>query len=102
MNEIAGLRTRDQFSSRAPAYFADAGEHVGDRLLLSMMMYSRPRSRLDLEQAAPDCRRDAKRWRDSGATFGARRLRCSRIEFSGADDADFAEELMASRINLQR
>lgn len=90
MNEVSGLRTRDRFSSRAPSYFTDAGEHVGDRLLLSVMMYSRPRSRLHLEQATPDCRGDAERRRDSGATFGAWRLRCSRIEFGGADDVDFS------------
>lgn len=89
MNEVSGLRTRDRFSSRTPSYFADAREHVGDRLLVSVMMYSRPRSRLHLEQAAPDSGRDAKRWRDSGATFGAWRLRCSRIELGGADDVNF-------------
>src|SRR5438270_12786737 len=59
MNEIAGLRTRDRVSSLAPADFADAGEDIGDRLLLSMMMDARARSRRYLEQAAPNCRREA-------------------------------------------
>src|SRR4051794_3945565 len=45
MNEIPGLRTGDRFPTDAPANFADAGEDVGDRLLLPVMMYpgSRPR-----------------------------------------------------------
>jgi len=100
MNEIAGLRSRDRFSLFAPADFADAGEDVGDRLLLSVMMDSRPRSRLYFEQAAPDCRRDAERGRDSGATFGARRLSCALIEFSRADDVNCSKSSWRSRINL--
>src|SRR3978361_1187768 len=88
MNEIAGLPPRRRFGCFAPANFADAGEHVGDGLLLSMMMDSRPGSRLHLEQASPDRRGDAERPRDGGATFGARRLRCSWIEFSRTDDVD--------------
>src|SRR5437879_5843614 len=88
MNEIAGLRARDRLSSLAPAYFADAGEDVSDRLLLSMMMNSRPRSRLYLEQTAPNRRRDAERRCDGRATFRARRLRRTSIEFSWADDVN--------------
>src|SRR5712671_5661853 len=88
MNEIAGLCARDRLSSVAPAYFADAGEDIGDRFLFSVMMNARPRSRCYLEQATPDGRRDAERWCNSGATFGARRLRRALIEFSRADDVD--------------
>src|SRR4030081_684220 len=40
MNEIAGLRARYGFAFCTPAYFADAGEDVGDRFLLSMMVNS--------------------------------------------------------------
>jgi hypothetical protein len=53
MNEIAGPGTRNRFSAYAPADFADSGEHVSDRFLLSVMMNSGPRSRLHFEQAAP-------------------------------------------------
>src|SRR5436190_23156574 len=44
MNEIAGLCTRNRFSSFAPADFADAGEDVGDRLLLAVMVNAGPGS----------------------------------------------------------
>ena len=88
MDEIAGLRARCELTSCTPAYLADAGQHVGNRLLLSMMMNSGPRSRFNLEQAAPDRRRDADVQRDGGATFGARRLCSSKIELIWADDAN--------------
>ena len=101
MNEIAGLRARNRFSSFAPADFADAGEDVGDRLLLSVMMHARARFRRHLEQAAPDDRRYAERRRDGGATFRARRLRCSRIEFSRLTMWIAAEGFMVSRINFE-
>src|SRR5476649_2858634 len=55
------FRARAKFSCCAPAHFADAGEDVGDRLLLSVMMNSRPRFRFHLEQAAPDRRGNAQR-----------------------------------------
>src|ERR1700688_3561847 len=42
VNEIAGLCARDRFALCSPAYFAGTGEDVGDRLLLTMMMNSRP------------------------------------------------------------
>ena len=88
MDEVASLCARDEFAAFTPADFADAGEDVCDRLLLSMMMNSCPRSRLYLEQAAPDRRCDAQCGRDSRATFGAPRLCCSAIELSRADDMD--------------
>ena len=88
MDEIAGFRARSEFASVAPADFADAGENVGDRLLLAVMMNACPRSRRHLEQAAPDRRRNAERRRDGGSALGARRLRRSRIEFGRADDVD--------------
>src|SRR6267154_3543 len=88
VNEVAGLRVRYEFTSCTPANLADAGEHIGDRLLLSMMVNSGPRSRFDLEQAAPDGKSNAQRRCDSLATFGARRLRGSEVEFRWADDVD--------------
>src|SRR3981189_1381914 len=38
MNEIAGLCTRDRFTSFAPADLADAGEDGGDRPLLPLIV----------------------------------------------------------------
>jgi hypothetical protein len=93
MNEIAGPRTRPMFSLRAPAYFADAGENVGNRLLLSVMVNSCPRSGFHLEQAAPDRRSDTERRRDCRASFGARRLRGRAIEFIRADDMDCSSKI---------
>src|SRR5882724_12159130 len=88
MNEVAGLPVRYEFTSCTPANLADAGQHISDRLLFSMMVNSGPRSRFNLEQAAPDGRSNAQRRCDSLATFGARRLCGAQIEFSRADDVD--------------
>src|ERR1700704_5235927 len=88
MNEVASLRVCGIFSSCAPAYFAAPGEDVCDRLLLSMMMNSCPRTWFHLEQTAPDGRSDAQCWRDRRATFGAGRLCGSGIELDRADDVD--------------
>lgn len=100
MNEIAGACTRDRFASFAPADFADAGEDVSDRLLLSMMMDSRPRSRLHLEQSAPDGRCNAERRRDGGATFEPDVCAVPRSNSAGLTMWIAADELMASRISL--
>ena len=54
MNEISGLCTRNQFSSFAPANFADARKNVRDRLLFAVMMNARPGSRFNFEQPTPD------------------------------------------------
>jgi hypothetical protein len=59
MDEIASLCACEMLSLRAPAHFANAGQHVGYRVLLSMMMNSGPRSRFDFEKTSPDCRSDA-------------------------------------------
>src|ERR1700733_4911730 len=42
VNEIAGLRACDRFSLCPPTYFTGAGEDVGDRLLLAMVMNPGP------------------------------------------------------------
>ena len=98
MNEIARRRTRDRFSSGTPANVADSQKNVCDRLLFSVMVNTRARSPCDHEQATPGRRRNAEPRRDRGEAFGARRLRCSPIEFSRADDVCMtAEELMASQ-----
>jgi len=86
MNEIARRRTRDRFSSGTPANVADSQKNVCDRLLFSVMVNTRARSPCDHEQATPGRRRNAEPRRDRGEAFGARRRRCSPIEFSRADD----------------
>ena len=53
MNEVAGFRAGNVFAARSPANFADTCEHIGDRLLLTMMMDAGACSRLDLEQPGP-------------------------------------------------
>src|SRR5262245_24815404 len=88
MNEIAGLCACRKFSSFTPTHFASAGEDVGDRLLLSMVVNSSPRSRSDSEQTAPDSRRDAQRGSYSRTAFGARCLGGPGIELRRADDMD--------------
>jgi hypothetical protein len=52
MDEIAGLRARSVFATRAPVDFADR-QNIGDGLLLSMMMDAGTSSRFDLEQPTP-------------------------------------------------
>src|SRR6266699_5531853 len=88
MDEIAGFRARSVFAPRAPADFAGAGQDIGDRLLLSMMMDACTGSRLDLEQPAPQRRLDAELRRDRGQAHGAWRLCRSRVESGWADNAN--------------
>lgn len=88
MNEIPGRRASGKLASFAPAYLACAGEDVSDRLLVPMMMNSGPRSRLDLEQAAPDRGRDADFRRNGGSAFRARRLCRSAVKLTRTDDVN--------------
>lgn len=88
MDEVAGLRARAMFASRAPADLADPRQDIGNRLLLAMMVDARASSRPDLEQPAPHLRWDAELRRDCGKAHGARRLRRSWIERGWADNAN--------------
>jgi len=88
MNEIAGLRSSNRFSPRAPTDFADPGQNVGDGLLLSVMMDTRARSGGHREEAAPDCRCDTERGCNRGAALGPWRLCRLLIELSRAHNAD--------------
>src|SRR6478672_6725994 len=72
----------------APAYFAGAGQHVDDRLLLPVMVDACSRSRHHFEHAAPDRRIDTHR--RGKLPRGVRSLasgRCA-VEFSRAHDMD--------------
>ena len=62
---------------------------IGDRLLLSMTMNARTRSRLDLEQPAPQRRLNAELRRDRGQAHGACCLCRSRIKSGRADNANW-------------
>src|ERR1700689_2667029 len=88
VDEIAGLRARREFAALAPAYFAYAGQHICDGLLLAMMVNSGAGARLDLEHAAPHRRFDAELRRDGGQAFRARRLQRALVEFTGVNDTD--------------
>jgi hypothetical protein len=88
MNEIAGFRVRGILSARTPAHFADARQHIGNRLLLAMMMDACTGSRHDFEQAAPQRRLDAELRRDRGQADGARRLCRARVESGRADNTN--------------
>ena len=88
MNEIAGFRSRREFTPHSPADFTDARQDIGDRLLLSMMMNSRAGARSHLEQSAPQHRLDAELWRDRRQAHRSWRLRRSLIESGRTDNAD--------------
>ena len=77
MDKVAGLRPRGELAPCAPPDLADAKKDERDRLLLSVMMNSGLRARLDLEQPAPYRRCDAER----GAI--AARAVSARVEWKG-------------------
>src|SRR5690242_5715020 len=88
MDEIAGSGLRGEFPALAPAHLAGALEHVGDGLLLAMVMNSGPPSRLDDEDSAPQRGLDTARRRDRRRALRARRLRGTAIELRRTDDRD--------------
>jgi hypothetical protein len=89
MDEVARFRARGVFASRAPTHFADARQHIGDRLLLSVMMYTRTGSRIDLEQPTPQGRLNAELGCDRGEAHGTLRLCRSRVKSGRADNANW-------------
>jgi hypothetical protein len=88
VDEIAGLRARREFAALAPAYFAYAGQHICDGLLLAMMVNSGAGARLDLEHAAPHRRFDAELRRNCSLAFRAGRLQRAPVEFTGVNDTN--------------
>ena len=88
MNEIARLRASAAFAIRAPAHFAYAGQHMGDGLLLAMMVNTGASARLNLEHAAPHRRFDAELRRNCSLAFGAGRLQCALVEFTRVNNTD--------------
>ena len=89
MNEIAGFGARREFALRPPADLADAREHVGDCLLLAMMMDAGTGSGLDLKQSSPHGRLNAKLGRDCGKAHRTCRLRGPEVESGWAYDVDW-------------
>jgi hypothetical protein len=89
MDEISGFPARRAFALRTPADFAVAGEDIGDRLLLAMMMNTCAGSRQDLEQAAPQRRSDAELRGYSRQAHRAWRLCRPAVEFGRADNANW-------------
>src|SRR6202022_2357812 len=88
VNEIAGLRARDEFAVRAPTHFAYARQNVCDGMLYAVMVNARPSALLDLEHARPQLRFDAGLRRNCGQALRAGRLQRALIEFRRANDAD--------------
>jgi hypothetical protein len=66
IEEIARLQGGIKLPSVAPANVRRAAEDIGDRVLLSMMMYSGAGSRLDGEETSPHRRLYAGPCTDSG------------------------------------
>jgi hypothetical protein len=107
MNEIAGLRTRNELTVVTPTDLANAREDVGDRLLLSVMVnagprsrFHGPRSRFHLEQAAPDGGCNAERGGDSGAPFRTGVCAVPVSNSAGLTMWIAAGELIASGVSL--
>ena len=68
-----------------PTNFADPLQHVGDGLLLAVMVYPGARSRHHLEQAAPQGRVYAAVRRNRRKAYGTRRL-CGVLDKRGRTD----------------
>src|SRR5579862_7558506 len=97
MDEIARFGDSHMLAARAPANFAGAREHVGDRFLLAMMVNSGAGAWRNVEQAAPHGRLNPELRRDCRASLGSRRLRRSGVEFIGTDYADRWADLSGHR-----
>ena len=69
MDEVGGLRVRDEFVVGTPTNLAETMEHKCNCPLISMMVNTRSRTRLNLENSVPDGRRNSQLRRDHGATF---------------------------------
>ena len=91
MNEVTGVGVRDEFALCSPAYVAVSGEYVRDRLLVSVMVDSRPRAGLDFKNATPQDRIDEKFRRNSGSAFRTRRLCGTEVELLRANNVDRIE-----------
>jgi hypothetical protein len=98
MNKISGLCTRDRFSSFAPANLADARKKVRDRLLFPVMPVRDPGSTSNSPPQMVDAI-------PSAGAIAARRSELGVCAVARSNSAGLtmwiaAEELMASRVNL--
>jgi hypothetical protein len=86
--EVAGLRSCVKLASVAPANVASPAQDIRDRVLLSVMVYSRTCSRLDQEEPSPYWRSDASPWIDCRSALRSRCLRRGGVELFGTDDTN--------------
>src|SRR4029077_4094748 len=91
VNEVTGPGARDEFALCSPAYVAVSREYVRNRLLISVMVDSRPGAGLDFKSAAPQGRIDKEFRRNRGAAFRTRRLCGTEVELLRADNVDRLE-----------
>jgi hypothetical protein len=101
VDKVAGVRGRGKLAALSPTDRAIALEHVGDRLLLAVMMDAGLGPGLDDKYSAPKRGVDAIVSRDGGTTLGTRRLRRSAVELVGPDDAN-GEYLLITKPSLAK
>ena len=86
--EVASLRGGVKLTPIAPANVATPAQDVRDRMLLSVVMYSRAGSGLNEEQPSPHRRTDAGLWINCGSTLRSWCLRRGGIELFWANDTN--------------
>src|ERR1700722_11045623 len=90
MDKIACARGRRILAALSPTDRAIALEHIGDGLLLAVMMNAGLSPGLGDKDPAPKSGCDTIVDCDGGATLGPRRLSRSSFELGGLDDANRA------------
>jgi hypothetical protein len=88
MEKIAWVCSGAKLSVLAPSDEAISLDHVGDGLLLAVVMDTGFRPRLDGEEAAPDRGHNSAIGGNGGAPFGSWRLGCSSVEERGCNDSN--------------
>src|ERR1700719_2724241 len=88
MDKIAGVRGLGILAALSPTDQAIALEHVGDGLLLAMMMDAGLGPGLNDKCPTPKFSCDTFVSRYGGTTLGARRLGRSSVELGGSDNAN--------------
>jgi hypothetical protein len=88
MDKITGVRGRRMLAALSPTDQAVALEHVGDSLLLAVMMDTSPGPGLNDKYPAPKLGCDTIVSGYGGTTLGPWRLRRSSVELGRSDDAN--------------
>jgi hypothetical protein len=83
--EIACVQGGIKLPAVTPPNVRRAAQNIGDRVLLSVVVYSRPGPRFDEEETSPHRGSHAGSWMDSGNPQRSGRLRSCRIELRWAD-----------------